>query len=565
MDDLFSNKSDGPVDPTAENSSPLNTPGTSGAGPIPPDPTSMPNAAQPSEPSKAQYNGGQNGNPNPYYGQNPYFGAPASSPDYATSPNQSVNPNNTDPTYGTDSNPYASRQTSSGSPYTDPFYGPQGGGMTPPPAPPTGKGNKKGNIFTGKNAGRNIFIVLICICIAVSSVAIGFSVRKNGSSSAGNSAVTAADNNTAETTGEGAQAKVEKSPTNAAAYSGSGTMTASQVYAAVKNINVGVLVYSNDQEVGEGSGIIVGVDSSKTYTYILTCAHVIAYSNSSVRVQFINGEQMDASVVAYDTKTDIGVVRVKKTGLTAATFGDSSALTVGQTVYAIGNPGGTEFFGSLTQGLVSALDRPIDSPVGYEQTCIQHSAAINPGNSGGALVNEYGQVVGMNSSKIANTSYENMSFAIPSNTILNVYNDLVKHGYVTNRAILGIQYASLSSSTTYAAIAWKNSLPYGSIIIAKITTNSDLATKGVQVNDIVTAIDGTELSTTDVLLDAIDKHSVGDTVTLTICRLNSNGSVSKTFKVKVKLVEDKGSGTTYSGGTTEPTTESFSSYFPGGF
>lgn len=407
-----------------------------------------------------------------------------------------------------------------------------------------------------KSIGKAVFAVIICLCIIVASVGIGSALMSGNNDVTG---VTDGDsqNNSAATPG------VEQSPVSASEYSGSGSMTAEQVYKAVKDINVGIVVYSNNQKAGEGSGIVVGADSTNTYTYVLTAAHVIS-SDYSVIVKFNDETEVDAEIVGYDTKTDVGVLRVKKTGYKGATFGDSSKLSVGQTVYAIGNPGGSQFFGTFTDGKVTAIDRPVttSSTSAYDLPCIQHNAAINPGNSGGALVNEYGQVIGLNSSKIADTDYEGMGFSVPINTVLSIYNDIVSHGYVTNRPMLGITYYAVSSDYTYSAIAWRNNLPYGSVVIKTINQSSDLANKNVQSGDIITAVNGTKLDTTDVLLEAIEKSSVGDTLTLSICRLNNNGSVNSTFDVKVTLVEDKGDNTVEN--TTEQGTDNFSNYFPFG-
>ena len=402
--------------------------------------------------------------------------------------------------------------------------------------------------------GRNVFIVIACICVIAAITAIIVpSFKQSTPANSGKK------NNSA-TEGTGAKPYTEDSPYSFEEYSGSGAMTSEQIYAAVKEINVGVLVYSQNQKVGEGSGIIVGEDDEGNYTYIITCAHVISDKGTSVQVQFYDETEIDATVVGFDTKTDVGVLKVNKTGFKAAVFGNSDKLSVGQKVYAIGNPGGTEFFGSFTGGMISAIDRPIASTSSaYDLPCIQHNAAINPGNSGGALVNEYGQVIGLNSSKIADTNYEGMGFSVPSNTMLNIYNELITHGYVTNRPILGINYYAVSSDYTYAAVAWKNNLPYGSIVIAGINENSDVKNSSVKVGDIIIGVNGEKLDTTDVLLEVIENGSVGDTITLTVCRLNNNGSVNTTFDAKVKLVEDDGTNTVEQ---EEPVTEDpFSKYF----
>ena len=161
-----------------------------------------------------------------------------------------------------------------------------------------------------------------------------------------------------------------------------GPLSAKEIYKKVHESSVGVIVYSGNatQVYSEGTGVVMGYNSDKTATYIITCAHVINAKNPKFVVQTADGEQFDAYIVGLDVKTDIGVLRVMGTDLKPADFADSSALEVGDEVYAIGNPGGMQFFGSFTNGIVSAIARPVNSPVGYEVACVQHTAPINPGN-----------------------------------------------------------------------------------------------------------------------------------------------------------------------------------------
>ncbi len=410
-----------------------------------------------------------------------------------------------------------------------------------------------------KNWGKIIFVALICISIICSSIAIGLSAGKDSKNPQKPSTILDGENPKT----EGAKPNTQDSPISYSEYSGKGAMTPEQIYEAVKDVNVGVLVYSKNQMVGEGSGIIVGQDKSGKYTYILTAAHVIDDANVNVQIQFSDETEKDAIIVGVDTKTDIGVVRVEKSGLKAATFGNSDKLSVGQKVFAIGNPGGTEFFGSFTSGMISAIDRPVPSAnSSYDLPCIQHNAAINPGNSGGALVNEYGQVIGLNSSKISSTEYEGMGFAVPAATVLEVYNELITHGYVSNRPMLGISYFPVSSDYSYATVAWRNNLPYGSIAIAAINESSDMVNHGIKVGDVITAVNGKKMDTVDVLLEAIENANVGDKLTLTIYRLNSNGTVSTTFNAKVTLVEDTGNNNVVIEEPTEEVIDPFS-YFEG--
>jgi len=516
MNDYFNPNQPNNGENEAENAGNAFTPAQEPATP----PQSSPMGTAPT--GNPTYNTPYNGAYNTSYNQQPYSGQPTQNPYTAMPP------------YGAPANPQA--------------YG------IPPRAPQKKK----------KSNGKNVFIGLICVCIAIASIAIGISVSdekdnntKTEQSNKNNSS------NKDKGSSSGAAAKTEDSPISFSEYSGKGAMTPEQIYDTAKEINVGVIVYAQNQKVGEGSGIIVGEDKEKKYTYIITAAHVISDQGVSVQVQFNDESELDADIVGFDKKTDVGVLRVKKTGFKAATFGNSDKLTVGQKVYAIGNPGGTVFFGSFTNGIIGAIDRPVPSSASaYDLPCIQHNAAINPGNSGGALLNEYGQVIGLNSSKITDTNYEGMGFSVPSNTVIEIYENIVEYGYVTNRPMLGISYYTVASDYTYSAIAWKNNLPYGSIVIAAMTDDSDIKKQGVKVGDIITAVNGKALDSTDVLLEAIENSKVGDTLTLSVCRLNNSGAVSTKFDVKVKLVEDKGETAVPQ---QETTTDPFSSYFGNGF
>ena len=307
---------------------------------------------------------------------------------------------------------------------------------------------------------------------------------------------------------------------------------------------VGVLTYKNGQLSGEGSGVSMGLDSTGKYTYIITCAHVINQSGATFGVRTLEGKNYKAEMVATDTRTDIGVLKVEATDIPIAEFGDSTSLRVGETVYAIGNPGGSEYFGSMTNGIISAIDRSVTGT--YTMTCVQHNAAINPGNSGGALVNSAGQVIGINSSKIAATDYEGMGFAIPMATVKSVVDNLIKYKYVPNRPKLGIEYASVDSYQLYSMVVAIKGLPAGSLVIAGISSDSTLAGTKAQVGDLIIAVNGKKMDTSDVLLDLINTGSVGDSITLTLCRVESRTYQTSTFDVKITLVEDKG--------TTEETT-----------
>lgn len=412
---------------------------------------------------------------------------------------------------------------------TQPPYGYSGGTPQPPKQTPPAVSNHK-------KRGLKILIVAVALCVVVSLVVLAVSLLHRTDSKAQKIDPE-----------EAPSALIDETPT-AARTDADGELTPVGVYEAVKESSVGILIYadsaySNAALAGQGSGVIIGEDASGEYTYIVTCAHVIS-DGGTIKVQLFDESQYDATVVGYDSHTDIGVLRIHVSNLTAAQLGNSDTLSVGETVYAIGNPGGVQFAGSFTDGMVSAISRPVNSEIGYEQRCIQHTAAINPGNSGGALVNAYGQVIGINSSKIANTSYEGMGFAVPSVTVKEVFDEIVANGYVTNRPKLGINYFPASSNQMYSMIVGANKLPAGTLVIQSINSDSELVNTNVQQGDMIVAVNGKELESTDTLPDLIQDAKVGDTLTLTICHVDTknNYSISQ-FDVTVKLVEDKGTST----------------------
>ena len=206
--------------------------------------------------------------------------------------------------------------------------------------------------------------------------------------------------------------------------------------------------------------------------------------------------------------------------------------------------------------MVSAIDRPVSSSAtGYTMECIQHTAAINPGNSGGALVNEYGQVIGINSMKIVSDEYEGMGFAVPSSVFVKVVNEIIANGYVTNRPKLGITYIPASSQQTYAMYAAIKGLPSGTIIIYSISDDSSFKGTDAQKGDMIIAVNGEPLETTSTLSEIVEKSNVGDKLTLTLVRLDvQNNYSAKEFDVTVTLVENRGN--TYASSDEETTSQS---------
>lgn len=454
-----------------------------------------------------------------YYGQNPQQYGRKSSPNYVY---------------------YGNNPQQGSYPYQNP-YNPQQNTVPNQPFNTSEPYNRQNNNAGKNKKGKKIFAVCIVLIVFVASVLTVLSA----------SGVLSREKKTEKQKVDAPSLQVSDSSADSQQPSNTG-ISAEDVYEKVKQSSVGVLVYSSNTTVAasEGSGVIVGEDKDGKYTYIITCAHVVDNS-SSVTVQLYDETKCDANVIGADERTDIAVLRIAKTGLKAFEIGDSDKLAVGETVYAIGNPGGVDFAGSFTNGMISAIARPINSEIGYKMVCLQHTAAINPGNSGGALVNSNGQLVGINSSKIANTSYEGMGFAVPSKTFTEVYNEIIEHGYVTNRPKLGITYTPASASQTYSMIVGVKGLPTGSIIIQGINADSSLIGKGVEVGDLITKVNGKELEKSSSLSQLIEKSNVGDKLTLTICHIDKDYKINE-FEVEVTLVEDKGEADNEVESTTSP-------------
>ena len=241
-----------------------------------------------------------------------------------------------------------------------------------------------------------------------------------------------------------------------------------------------------------------------------------------------DNSEYNATVVGSDEKTDLAVLKIDATGLTPAEFGNSDQMQIGEQVIAIGNPGGLELAGTLTVGYVSAVNRPITTTGGSTIDCIQTDAAINPGNSGGALVNSYGQVIGINSQKIAATEYEGIGFAISINEAQPIINDLIEYGYVRGRVVMGITMQIIDP--TFAAI-------YGyqpGIGVVSVEQNSPAAKAGLVAGDIITAIDGESITSQETLTSILEGHKPGDVIELTVYR-QAMQSYGKDQQLTLKL------------------------------
>lgn len=277
------------------------------------------------------------------------------------------------------------------------------------------------------------------------------------------------------------------------------------------------------ETVSEGSGLIYKKADGKAY--IVTNNHVVSGSDK-IEVILADGTKLTAKTVGTDATTDLAVLSIDGAKVsTVASFGDSAAITAGEPVIAIGSPLGSQYATSVTQGIVSAKTRTIDvtdedsRQVTGQATVIQTDAAINPGNSGGPLVNSEGQVIGINSSKLAlssdGTSVEGMGFAIPSNEVVQIANQLVTNGKVS-RPALGVSVVDLTnvSADQQKSILKLPSSVTGGVVIASIDSDSPAKTAGLKKYDTIVEIDGKKIDSIAKIHTVLYSHAIGDTVTV---------------------------------------------------
>ena len=279
---------------------------------------------------------------------------------------------------------------------------------------------------------------------------------------------------------------------------------------------------NTEQVSSEGSGVIYKKEGN--FAYLVTNTHVISGAKK-VDIRLADGTKVPGEIVGSDTYSDIAVVKIVADKVTTvAEFGDSDQLTVGETAIAIGSPLGSEYANTVTQGIVSSLNRNVslksEDGQAISTKAIQTDTAINPGNSGGPLINIQGQVIGITSSKIATnggTSVEGLGFAIPSNDAINIINQLEKNGKVT-RPALGIQMVNLSnlSSTDLQRLNVPSSVTAGVVVRSVITSMP--ANGHLQQYDVITKVDDKAISSTTELQSALYSHSIGDSMTITYYR-----------------------------------------------
>lgn len=314
-------------------------------------------------------------------------------------------------------------------------------------------------------------------------------------------------------------------------------LTPAEVYAANVHSTVGITTSITTNFWGyqttsaaSGSGFILSNDG-----YILTNFHVVEDS-STITVRLFNGESLDAVLVGYDKSNDIAVLKVEAENLTPVILGDSDNMNVGDSVVAIGNPLGELTF-SLTAGAVSALDREITMSNGSTMNLIQTDCAINSGNSGGALFNLYGEVIGITNAKYSSSggeaSIDNIGFAIPINDVWSMIESIIENGYVS-KPYIGVSVASVSVETQ------SYGLPQGAAVKV-IAENSPAEAAGLQINDIITAVNGTAITGSSDLVKVINQSTVGEALTLSIYRNGNDLNLTLTVgeKIQSALEENK--------------------------
>lgn len=360
-------------------------------------------------------------------------------------------------------------------------------------------------------------IAAACVLL-VGGIAIGSSMSGGADNNSSSVSATSVNSNLP---------SVNISSPSATSTSANDGLSGEEIYAKVSPSVVSIqAVNLTSGEGGTGSGVIMSADG-----YIITNNHVVVDENTGVQqdkitVYMSDGTSFPAEVIGLDEQTDLAVLKIDPAGttLTPAEFGDSNSLQVGEEVYAIGSPGGLELANTITGGHISALNRDItiDDRV---MSLIQTDAAINPGNSGGALINKYGQVIGITSAKLGISYYEGLGFAIPMDTVKPIVDELIQNGYIAGRPQIGISGQNVSEQQSAAY-----GIPQG-VRVINVDSRSNAAAAGVQANDIITGINGTEVTDMDGVNAVKDKLSAGDKITLTLYRM----STGKTFTVSFAL------------------------------
>ena len=360
-------------------------------------------------------------------------------------------------------------------------------------------------------------VTALALCCALLGGAVGGGVAWGVSNSSGGTSVNVSGRTVSQVSLKTVDGKTE--------------MSDAEVYAANVNSVVSINVTGTSgynffgqpvQSASSGSGFVLTSDG-----YIVTNYHVVENAET-VKVTMYNGDEYDAQYVGGDEDYDIAVIKIEATDLPAVTLGNSENLNVGDHVLAIGNPLGDLTF-SMSGGMVSSVNRTINVD-GTPFNMIQTDTSINPGNSGGPLLNSYGEVVGIVSAKYSSygssgESVEGLGFAIPINDVISMIEDIMTNGYVSNKAYLGATIGTLTSSM---AQQYRYDISQGAFVYS-VEDGSPAAQAGLQLGDVITAIDDTEITSLEDLTAAKKAYSAGDTSTLTVYRQGETVTLELTW------------------------------------
>ncbi len=328
-------------------------------------------------------------------------------------------------------------------------------------------------------------------------------------------------------------------------------LTPSAVYEKVDPSVVGITIYNTAGKGGQASGIVYSKNG-----YIVTNDHIYSQiPDAKFKIHTHDGKEYDAKFIAGDVVSDLAVLKIDNNTLKPADFGNSADSYIGQRVVAIGRPNDATDISSITSGIISATKRRVANSSSYSARLIQTDTPINPGSSGGALVNMYGQVIGVTSSKLASVQHEGVGYAIPTTTLKAVVEELINKGKVISRAKLGITYVEINSVT-----AEVNGLKNTGLQVESVTRDSDLYGK-IGKGDIIIKINDTDIKSANTVLDIIDNSTAGDKITITV--ITSSGK-TETFTAELRANIGKSSYTTGSSNTI-PEEESNGTFnFPSG-
>lgn len=373
--------------------------------------------------------------------------------------------------------------------------------LAPKSTPPVKKHEKR---------GLWIFLGVLAVVIALSAVA--WDLRQTKEPAQGEESPDVVEEITIPTypTGQGAVLPVM--------HRHGESMTAQEIYRQV-NPSVVTVLAQLDKGVSVGTGVVFTTDG-----YILTNYHVLE-GGRDCTVVMDTGRNFEATYVSGDAVNDLAVLKVEQTALPAAAFGDSDALTVGDPVYAIGNPLGVELRGTLTDGIVSAINRDVWVD-GRTMSLIQTNAALNSGNSGGPLINAYGQVVGINTIKMSSaySSVEGLGFAIPSSSIDRMVNDLLTLGRIRPEPVLGVSVSQTGTRLEDELLGLE---------VLSVTPGGAAALAGVEEGDFILTAGGVSIATSQDLLRVRRQYNLGDTLPMTLWSHGEMREVSLLLKEAV--------------------------------